>query len=67
MCSPNLQRETFCRTNEFKIFHKKFEKIFLKTRFKHNLGLHKLRMRFKLFYTFIFLYWSVLLAGPFVN
>jgi len=24
-------------------------------------------MRFKLFYTFIFLYWSVLLAGPFVN
>jgi len=24
-------------------------------------------MRFKLFYTFIFLYWTVLFAGPFIN
>jgi len=24
-------------------------------------------MRFKLFYTFIFLYWTVLVVGPFVN
>ena len=67
MCLSNLQRETFCRTTDFKIFHKNFKKIFLKTRFKHNLGLHKFRMRFKLFYTFILLYWSVLVVGPFIN
>jgi len=25
------------------------------------------QMRFKLFYTFIFIYWTVLVIGPFVN
>ena len=48
-----------------------FEKYFLKsrflTRFKHNPRLNKRRMRFKLFYTFIFLYWSILVVGPFIN
>jgi len=24
-------------------------------------------MRYTLFYTFIFLYWTVLLSGPFIN
>ena len=42
-----------------------FKKLF--SYFKHNLILNKCRMRFKLFYTFIFLYWSVIIFGPFVN
>ena len=35
--------------------------------FKHNLILNEHRMRFLLFYTFIFLYWSVLIFGTFIN
>ena len=35
--------------------------------FKHNLILNEHQMRFSLFYTFIFLYWTVLIFGPFIN
>ena len=64
------KEELFVAPPSLKFFIK-FQKIFLKsklsTRFKHNLGLHKRRMRFKLFYSFIFCYWFVLIAGPFIN
>ena len=35
--------------------------------FKHNLILNEHQMRFPLFYTFIFLYWTILILGPFIN
>ena len=35
--------------------------------FKRNLILNEHQMRFSLFYTFIFLYWTVLILGPFIN
>ena len=35
--------------------------------FKHNLILNEHQMYFLLYYTFIFLYWTVLIFGPFIN
>ena len=41
--------------------------LILFSHFKHNLILNEHQMRFLLYYTFIFLYWPVLIFGPFIN